>query len=180
MTRMFHLSDEQRRQLRAQLFSTKDIDVYRRTLALLEVDEGRSPAKVSRSLGVSCSSIYNWLNSFECVPHVDALADHRGHGRLSLWTDLLVNLLHEALRQRPDAFGYQEVQWTVPLLQAHLHRHGGSSLSEPTIRRGLRQRGYIWGRFGYVLKEGFGPNKKTVESAALQQGSFSCHTASLV
>src|SRR6266849_4436613 len=111
MSRMFHLTEEQRRQLRAQLCSTNDVDVYRRTLALLEVDEGRSPAKVSRSLGVSCSSVYNWMNTFGRVPHLDALADHRGHGRSSLWTDSLENLLRDAMRQTPDAWCYQPAHW---------------------------------------------------------------------
>lgn len=151
MSRKFHLTEEQRRQLRAQLCSTGDIDVYRRTLALLEIDEGRPPSKVSRSLGVSCSSVYNWLNAFAKTPHPDALVDHRGHGRSSSWTDSLESLLRETLRQTPDACGYQAAHWTVPLLQAHLRDHGAKSLSDPTIRRKLRRSGYVWRGFGYVL-----------------------------
>ena len=177
MNRMFHLTDAQRRQLRAQLCSTSDVDVYRRTLALLEVDEGRSPSKVSRALGVSCSSVYNWLSTFQRVPHADALADHRKHGRPSLWTDSLENVFREALRLTPDACGYPAAHWTVPLLQAHLHRHGGRPVSDPTIRRKLRQSGYVWDGFGYVLTGGREPEKKLLDSAALQTSSFSCHGA---
>lgn len=167
MSRKFHLTEEQRRQLRAQLCSTTDIDVYRRTLALLEIDEGRAPAKVSRSLGVSCSSVYNWLNAFKCMPHPDALVDHRGHGRPSLWTDSLENLLREALRQAPDTLGYSAEQWTVTLLQSHLHRQGGKPLSDPTIRRKLRQCGYIWNGFGYVLKGTTDAERKSADSCAV-------------
>lgn len=152
MSKMFRLTEEQRRQLRAQLGSTDDVDVYRRTLTLLEVDEGRSPAEVSRALGVSCSSVYNWLKSFERVPSPDALADHRGHGRSSLWTDSLENIFDEAMRQAPNVCGYEAAHWTVPLLQAHLHRCSGRSVSDPTIRRKLHQCGYVWGGFGYVQK----------------------------
>lgn len=162
MSRKFHLTEDQRRQLRAQLCSADDVDVYRRTLALLEVAEGRSPAKVSRSLGVSCSSVYNWLNAFESVPHPDALADHRGHGRSSLWTESLEKTLHEALQKTPDVLGYQAKHWTVPLLQAHLECHGGTSLSDPTIRRKLRRCGYVWGSLGYVLNNGVGESERRV------------------
>jgi transposase len=152
--RKFHLSEEQRRILRAQLFSTRDIGVYRRALALLEVAEGRSPAKVSRSLGVSCSSVYNWLNAFAKTPHPDALVTHGGPGRSSLWTDALEKLLIEALQQTADVCGYRAPHWTVLLLQEHLHRVGGTWLSDSTIRRKLHEIGYVWGPFGYVLNGG--------------------------
>ena len=149
----FHLSPEQRRMLRAQLCSTDDVDVYRRTLALLEVDGGRSPATVSQSMGVSCSSVYNWVNAFVNAQSLDALADHRGQGRSSVWTESLEGILSGALLSAPNVFGYQEFQWTVPLLQEYLHRQGGRWLSEPTIRRKLHEKGYVWGTSGYVLNE---------------------------
>jgi transposase len=162
---MFHLTDEQRRQLRAQLCSTDDVEVFRRTLALLEVHEGLSPEKISRTLGVSRSSVYNWLNAFERMPHPRAVTDHRGHGRSSLWTNALETLLREALQQSPHACGHQAAHWTVPLLQTHLHRQGGQRLSEPTIRRKLRRSGYAWQRAGYVQIGVFVPEKKILESA---------------
>lgn len=177
MSTRFHLTDEQRRQLRAQLCSTSDIDVYRRTLALLEIDEGRSPARVSRSLGVSCSSVYNWVKAFERVPHPDALADHRGHGRSTLWTDSLENLLCEALRQTPGNFGFQASHWTVSLLQAHLCQHGGKLLSDPTIRRKLRARGYVWSGFGYVLNGASETERKTEDSITVFTVAPSPHAA---
>jgi transposase len=147
----FCLTDEQRRLLRAQLNSTEDINLYRRTLALLEVDQGRSPADISRSFGVSCSSVYNWLDAFETTPQPSALTDHRAQGRPSLWTNTLDNLLCETLKQSPNACGYQAVNWTVPLLQMHLIRHGGKRLSDPTIRRKLHEMGYVWEHSRFVL-----------------------------
>src|SRR5882724_7452335 len=100
----FCLTDGQRRLLRAQLYSTDDVDFYRRTHALLEVGQGRSPAEVSRSLGVSMSSIYNWMDAFTRNPQPNAVMDHRGQGRPSLWTDPLKKLLREALEQTPNAW----------------------------------------------------------------------------
>lgn len=160
----FRLTDEQRRLLRAQLNSTEDINLYRRTLALLEVDQGRPPADISRSLGVSCSSVYNWLDAFGTTPQPSALTDHRGQGRPSLWTDPLDRLLRDALRQSPVAWGYQAVNWSVPLLQTHLSDHGGVMVSDPTIRRKLRQSGYVWKSFRYVLTTDRESNQETPNS----------------
>lgn len=165
MTR-FHLTAEQRRLLRAQLCSTEDVDLYRRTLALLEVDQGRSPAEVSRSLGVSCSSVYNWLDIFATLPRPSALVDRRGQGRPSLWADPLQKLLCEALEKTPDSLGYQGESWTVPLLQMHLVRHGEKWLSDPTIRRKLHELGYVWEHSRYVLTGTPEYGKQVPDSAA--------------
>jgi transposase len=150
MTR-FHLTKEQERLLRAQLCSTDDVDLYRRTVALLEIGQGRCATEIANALGVSCSSVYNWLNAFEANPKPAALVDQRGQGRPSLWSDSLQNLLRSALAQAPDALGYQVTDWTVPLLQEHLCRQSGKRLSTLTIRRKLHQWGYVWKEFGYVL-----------------------------
>ena len=147
----FCLTDGQQRLLRAQLCSTDDVDFYRRTQALLEVGRGRSPAEVSHSLGVSCSSIYNWMNAFARNPQPSAVMDHRGQGRPGLLTGPLKEILQKALEQTPEACGYQSTGWTVPLLQRHLERHGGKWLSALTIRRKLHEWGYVWRQLGYVL-----------------------------
>ncbi len=168
----FRLTDEQRRLLRAQLNSTEDINLYRRTFALLEVDQGRSPADISRSLGVSCSSVYNWLDAFGTTPQPSALTDHRGQGRPSLWTDPLDRLLRDALGQSPVAWGYQAVNWSVPLLQTHLSDHGGVMVSDPTIRRKLRQSGYVWKSFRYVLTTDRESKQETPNSASGRAVAF--------
>jgi transposase len=160
----FCLTDGQQRLLRAQLCSTDDVDFYRRTQALLEVGRGRSPAEVSRSLGVSCSSVYNWLDAFARNPQPSAVMDHRGQGRPSLWTEPLKRLLREALEQAPGAWGYQSTGWTVPLLQTHLEHHGGKWLSALTVRRKLHEWGYVWRQLGYVSTEKSVLNEKKTDS----------------
>jgi transposase len=146
-----HLTKDQRRLLRAQLCSTEDVNLYRRTLALLEVDRGRSPADIARSIGVSCSSVYNWLDTFASSPEPGALMNRRGQGRPTLWADQFEKILREALEHSPLAAGYQALDWTVPLLQIHLTRYTGKCLSVPTIRRKLHEMGYIWKHSRYVL-----------------------------
>ena len=167
----FYLTAEQRQLLRGQLRSTNDIDLYRRTLALLEADQGRSPIAVAHSLGVSRSSVYNWLKVFTETPQPDSLADHRGHGRPSLWTDTLERILWEALLHPPDLWGLEGADWTVPLLRAHLVRQTGKCVSETTIRRRLHQQGYVWDNSRFVPSHGAERGTNTFEFRPVVSGA---------
>jgi hypothetical protein len=55
----FRLTYWQRRRLLGQLKAVTDARPYRRTLAVLELDRGRSAAEVAEMLGVTRQSVYN-------------------------------------------------------------------------------------------------------------------------
>jgi transposase len=158
---ILHLTSSQRRQLRTQLHRTGEASYYRRLLALLELDRGRTVAAVADQLGVTRQSVYNWVACYQRSPRPSTLRDHYGVGRPSAWTEELQALLRAALRQRPDQLGYLGVNWTVPLLREHLHQCGGPPLSEDTIRRELDRLGYVWKRSRYVLPPDPRREKKT-------------------
>jgi len=155
------LTPWQRRRLRAELRRTDDAGYYRRLLALLELDRGRTVAEVAASLGVTRQSLYNWACCFAARPDPAALRDRYGVGRPSAWGEGLEALLRAGLRRRPDEFGYAGVNWTVPLLQEHLYRRGGVWLSDDTIRRRLGRLGFVWKRCRYVLPPDPEREKKT-------------------
>jgi transposase len=155
------LTPSQRRRLRAQLRRADDASYYRRLLAVLELDRGRSVAEVADLLRVTRQSVYNWASAFAAYPDPTTLQDHYGPGRPSAWTEELRALLLASLGQRPDEWGYAGVNWTVPLLQEQLYRHGGRWLSDDTIRRELDRLGYVWKRFRYVLPPDPEREKKT-------------------
>jgi len=161
------LTSSQRRRLRTQLRRATDAGYYRRLLAILELDRGQTVAEVAALLQVTRQSVYNWARSFEACPDPAVLQDHYGIGRPSAWTEQLQTLLLTSLQQRPDELGYVGVNWTVPLLQEHLFRHGGHWLSDDTIRRELDRLGYVWKRFRYVLPPDPEREKKTRHSAAI-------------
>ena len=50
--------------LRRQLAETRDARLYRRTLAVLEFDHGRSAADIARMLGVTRQSVYDWVEAY--------------------------------------------------------------------------------------------------------------------
>jgi transposase len=155
------LTPWQRRKLRLELRRADDASHYRRLLAVLELDRGRTVAEVAASLGVTRQSVYNWACSFAAFPDPEALRDRYGVGRPTAWSDELEALLLDSLRRRPDELGYAGLNWTVPLLQEHLYRRGGVWLSDDTIRRRLDRLGYVWKRFRYVLPPDPEREKKT-------------------
>ena len=156
----------QRRKLRAQLRRAEQASYYRRLLALLELDRGKSVAEVAALVRVTRQSIYNWANSFAACPDPAILQDQYGVGRPRVWTEELQSLLRAGLEQRPDELGYAGLNWTVPLLREHLYRAGGRWLSDDTIRRELDRLGYVWKRFRYVLPPDPQREKKTRPPAA--------------
>jgi transposase len=160
------LTSSQRRQLQQQLHHPPDVRSYRRTLAILEIDQGQSIAEVADLLGVTRQSVYNWVEAYRQAPAPQSLLDQYGTGRPSLWTEPLQTLLLTCMDQRPNELGYAAVNWTVPLLREHLYRRGGQWLSDDTIRRQLDRLGYVWKRFRYVLPPDPECEKKTAHSQA--------------
>jgi transposase len=77
----FQLKHWQRRRLRQQLKAASDARTYRRTLALLELDRGRSAADIAEMLGVTRQSVHHWAAAFARDPDPSALIDEEHRGR---------------------------------------------------------------------------------------------------
>jgi transposase len=145
------LTPAQRQRLQRQLKHTQDARVYRRTLALLQVDQGTPISQVAHLLGVTRQSIYNWIDDYSQSHDPAALADEQRTGRPTFWTEDLQGQLQCLLRQSPDQLGYPAVNWTIPLLREQLGRCTGQWPSEDTLRRQLHRLDYVWKRPRYVL-----------------------------
>jgi len=159
------LTPAERRQLERQLQETRDVGVFRRTLAVLEAAGGRPVAELADLLRTSRSSVYHWLASYRSLQDPASLADHRGGNRPTLWSEELCAALGASMAQVPDRFGYRAVEWTVPLLQRHLARWSGTPPSRSSIRRQLHQQGYAWKRPRYVLDPDPEREKKASDQA---------------
>ena len=114
------LTTWQRRRLRRQLKATLDARLLRRTLAILELDHGRSAADIARMLGVTRQSIYNWVEAHTQGHGPEALRDRPGRGRHPSLDQDDVRLLEAVLAVSPQDLGCPHVSWTVPLLQEFL------------------------------------------------------------
>jgi transposase len=148
----FRLTPQQRYQLRRTRNTTHDTNIFRRSLALLLLDQGRSVATIAIELGVSRQSVYNWLDRYLLAPTPRAVRDGRGSGHVTAWDDELRAVLRSAVERPPGDWGYGDLEWTVDLLRQHLARWDGRSWSDRTVRRQLHQLGYVWKRPRYVLQ----------------------------
>src|SRR5947209_4003087 len=156
----------QRRRLRQQLRAASDVRVYRRTLAMLELDRGRSAAEIAEMLGVSRQSVHNWATAFADDPDPSALRDRDRSGRPPVWDERAEGLLRSLMTSSPQESGYPDANWTVPLLRQELGRALEQMPSDETVRRGLHRLGYIWKRPRYALEPDPQREKKTADPAA--------------
>lgn len=162
----FKLTYWQRRHLRRQLKAAEDARTYRRTLAVLELDRGRSAADIAAMLGVTRQSVHNWAATFARETDPAALADRHRSGRPPELFEQTECALRSLMPRSPQELGYPDTGWTVPLLQRELERGSDILPSDETVRRGLHRLGYVWKRPRYVLAPDPEREKKTPHPAA--------------
>src|SRR5437879_11874145 len=142
----FVLNRRNRFQLQRQLKHSQDAALYRRTLAILEIDQGKPVGAVAEALGVTRQAVYNWIEAYAEAYDPLSLVDAARSGRPSSWTPDLQELLGKLLQETPSQWGLPGMHWTVPLLRQQLASWDGRWLAEDTTRRELHQRGYVWER----------------------------------
>src|SRR5512135_2080869 len=147
----FKLTHWQRRRLRRQFKAAEDARTYRRTLAVLELDRGRTAADVAAMLGVTRQSVHNWAAAFARDADPSVLTDRHRSGRPPALFEQTECVLRSLMPRSPQEFDYPDTDWTVPLLQRELGRGTGLLPSDETVRRGLHRLGYVWKRPRYVL-----------------------------
>jgi transposase len=158
---IIHLTPAQRRRLAGERDRSADARVYRRAVALLDLDRGRPAAEVAASLGVTRQAVYHWAAAFAAAGDPAALADAPRAGRPRLLDDEGLDLLEAVLGWDPQRLGLPHVGWTVPLLARTLAIGIGREPSADTVRRALDHLGYTWKRFRYVLAPDPEREKKT-------------------
>jgi hypothetical protein len=60
----WHLTPAQRGLLERELAHTRDADLFRRLLALLQVDQGQSVVQVARLVRANRRSVHRWMERF--------------------------------------------------------------------------------------------------------------------
>ena len=80
-----NLTSWQQQRLRRQLAETRDARLYRRTLAVLEFDHGRSAADIARTLGVTRQSVYDWVEASTQDHDPASLEDEGGRDATRCW-----------------------------------------------------------------------------------------------
>ncbi len=164
MGNKLQLSPNQRRHLERQLRRTHDVRLYRRMLAVLECDRGKSVAEIARTLRMNRRSIHRWIEAYGESADPDSLVDDDRSGRPQRWTEECTGWLEALLARGPAELGYYAANWNVPLLRDPLAACTAERFSDDTIRRALRRLGYAWKRARYVLQPDPEREKKTPNS----------------
>jgi transposase len=164
--RRLNLTSWQRRRLRRQLVEIRDARLYRKTLAVLEFDQGRSAADIARMLGVTRETVYAWIRIYTQDHDPTALEDQPGRGRYPLLDEDHEHLLEALLAESPQDHGYPHTTWTLPLLQEALEIATDLRVSQETLRRALDRMDYLWKRPRYDLAPDLQREKKTADPTA--------------
>ena len=149
--RKSRLSLKERRHLEKQLRTSHDARLYRRTLAVLEYDRGKSITEIARTLHISRPSVYRWIEKYRASLDPACLRDEDRSGRPCIWTEECTEWLQAFVRRSPAELGYFAANWTVRLLQDPMKICTGRWFSRHTIRRALKRLDYVWKRPRYML-----------------------------
>lgn len=102
------LTEQQRSHLLQTLHHTSDARLYRRLLAIVQLDRGKPVAQVAQLLDVGRTSIYCRLQRFLAATQSQAVPDRPGRGRPRLVDSSRLQLLEQAMEAPPSRFGYLE------------------------------------------------------------------------
>jgi transposase len=131
--------------LRKWIRRTKDADLERRCLIVLNLADDRRPVDVARALCVSRSTVYRVAARY-CAEGEAGLVDRReGNGDRKVDDDYL-GALREAVGSSPADYGWRRPTWTQELLIETLRRLTGISISRSAMSRALRVLGARLGR----------------------------------
>src|SRR5207237_5377112 len=114
--------------------------LFRRTLAVLLIDRGRTATEVADILRVTRQSVHHWLDAYLRAGQPEALSDEERPGRPCLLGDDEAAFLRELLRCSPQQLGFPGATWTVPRLHEALRLGTGIWFADSTVRRALRRR----------------------------------------
>lgn len=137
---------------------TKLLDYYRhhpnpavrsRAHIILLLADGHAWVTIGTMPFTSPSTIARWQQRFE-GGGAEALLG-QPCGSRSRWSEEAQAILRKALEHSPDELGYLAVNWTVPLLRAHIETEWGQKPSDLQVRRELRRLNYVWKRPGLDL-----------------------------
>jgi transposase len=151
---LFTISLSERRALTKQIRKTKDVKIFKRAQAFLWLSKNISVSEISKRLGVSRQTIYDWVSSYKnrCkTSFISRLQDRPKPGRLARKSAIVFRELAVLLRESPQDYGYCHSEWTASLLGKVLAHEQALHVSTKTIRRCLKQSQYVWKRPGYAL-----------------------------
>lgn len=141
---LLRLSERQERELEKIRRKTDD-PRNERALAVLLNAEGLSAPKIALRLKRHFLSVRAWLKRF-AERGIDGLSRDYSPGRPSVRNKELIPRLERWLCESPEECGWPHTCWTVKLIIAQYNKETGTTLSEDTVERALRDAGFSYKR----------------------------------
>ncbi len=124
---------------------------FRRLQAVLLIAQGRPVAEVAEITCASKRSVYGWLRRYLGRHHVEDLTERPRSGRPMTAGCITDECIRRELAGSPMTLGYSTTTWTVRTLADHLSRTYDCQITEPTLRRRMRDMGLCWKRPRYTF-----------------------------
>ena len=138
--------------LQAESRESGCIILFRRTTALLLLNEGLTQEFVANTLGVVTRAVQKWVALY-FSKGVRALSPKKSPGRPSYLSREQKKQLKEQIQEGPQKNGYAGNVWTSAMIQEHIQKHFGAFYHLKYISQLLRRMGlsYIKPKFSYSL-----------------------------
>lgn len=133
-------------ELQDKLAETEDDGkAVKRLMTAIAYKQGKSPADIEETYGISKKNVYMWLDRFESRGLDDALYDESKPGRPSKLSEEEFAELESVLQKSPDEAGYEDVQaWSPKFVQHWLKTHFDVEYTRRHIRRLMEEAGLSW------------------------------------
>lgn len=130
-------------------FSRGDLRLVKRITALLWLTEGKTPAQVAETLGVTVQTIYNWFKAF-LHKKFDSLVYGKSPGRKPKLTKTQKETLKEKVKAGPIACGYHTACWSALLIQSLIQKEFGVLYNRNYVCELLHNLGFSFQKAKFV------------------------------
>jgi transposase len=117
----------------------------KRLLVAIIYKRGPSVPMIAEWLDTREQTIYRWFDRLESEPVAEAVRDRQRSGRPPKLADADRERFREAVRNSPEAVGYDRTAWTTALAQRFLRAEFDVDYSRRHVQRLLGDAGLTWG-----------------------------------
>ncbi len=134
-----------RKRLKQVVQKHADANYRRRANAMLLLHGGQSKAEVARTLSLSRSTVYDWINRYETYGETGLVPELPGAPESTVTESLCAYLLTLVTRL-PSTYGFGRSRWTSEMLAMQIEAALSVPIHASTIRRLLPKLGVCWNR----------------------------------
>lgn len=134
-----------RQRLKSVIQKHADANYRRRANAMLLLHAGQGKSEVARTLSLSRSTLYNWINRYETYGEIGLIPELPGAPETTV-SESLCGYLLTLVTQLPSAYGFGRSRWTSELLAMQIEAAMSVPIHASTVRRLLPKLGVRWNR----------------------------------